>query len=137
MGGRRDIDNERYDGETTKLHKCRWLGVDEIMSHPAWPELADEAPELVEVVSNVGLDISSLLFDVNPCSLIAADQAALADIHESMDWMLLALDDVLARHESLAACDAQVDQGRNSHLHGRRSGRPRGQRPRPTRLTHE
>ena len=26
MGGRRDIDNERYDGETTKLHKCRWLG---------------------------------------------------------------------------------------------------------------
>ena len=26
MWGRHDIDNENFGGETTKLHKCRWLG---------------------------------------------------------------------------------------------------------------
>ena len=67
---------------------------DEILTHPAWPELVDEGPALVEAGSNAGLEIGALLSEIDPWSQAATDRAALAANSESV-YSVLALDETL------------------------------------------
>lgn len=63
----------------------------------------------MEAVSNVGLDIGSLLFEIDPRSQDPRDQAALAVICDRVHGMMLALDEVVLRLDVRLTAKAEAD----------------------------
>ena len=77
-----------------------------VLDHPSWPEAAHRVPSLAITINRIRRHASMMLSQTDLCSTEEADLPGLREVDMRLGQMLPALEEILARLDTLFEDDA-------------------------------